>query len=175
MNATVRELSEKYKKPHVVDVRSGDTVRVHQKIREGNKERIQVFEGLVIKTSRKNSHTSSIKVRRIASGIGVEKTYLIHSPLVVKIEVTKRSKVRRNYLSYMRERTGKSARLSSVSFDQEAVNKIPEVEKPKSEEKPDAVETKEEPVEADKPEKEVERVAETDTKATETEEATPAK
>lgn len=131
MNATVRELSEKYKKSHVVDVRSGDTVRVHQKIREGSKERIQVFEGLVIKTSRKNSHTSSIKVRRIASGIGVEKTYLLHSPLVVKVEVTKRSKVRRNYLSYMRERTGKSARLSSVNFDQEAVNKIPEVEKPK--------------------------------------------
>lgn len=133
MNATVRELSEKYKKPHVVDVRSGDTVRVHQKIREGNKERIQVFEGLVIKTSRKNSHTSSIKVRRIASGIGVEKTYLLHSPLVVKIEVMKRSKVRRNYLSYMRDRTGKSARLSSVKFDQEAVNKIPEEEKPKEE------------------------------------------
>lgn len=128
MHPTVRAISDKYKKPHVVDVKSGDTVRVHQKIREGSKERIQVFEGLVIRASRKNSHTSSITVRRIASGIGVEKTYLIHSPLVTKIEVTKRSKVRRNYLTYMRARTGKSARLSSVDFDKESVNKVPEVD-----------------------------------------------
>lgn len=130
MHPVVRAVSEKYKKPHVVDVRSGDTVKVHQKIREGNKERIQVFEGLVIRTDRKGSQTSSLTVRRIASGIGVEKTYLVHSPLVTKIEVVKRSKVRRNYLTYMRARTGKSARLSSVDFDKEAVNKIPEVEKP---------------------------------------------
>lgn len=168
MNATVRELSEKYKKPHVVDVRSGDTVRVHQKIREGNKERIQVFEGLVIKTSRKNSHTSSIKVRRIASGIGVEKTYLLHSPLVVKVEVMKRSKVRRNYLSYMRERTGKSARLSSVNFDQEAVNKIPEVEKPKEE-------APTEEVKAEPKIEEVGKPAEDKAEAEDTKEEKPAK
>lgn len=174
MNATVRELSEKYKKPHVVDVRSGDTVRVHQKIREGNKERIQVFEGLVIKTSRKNSHTSSIKVRRIASGIGVEKTYLLHSPLVVKVEVMKRSKVRRNYLSYMRERTGKSARLSSVNFDQEAVNKIPEVEKPKEEAPAEEVKAEPKIEEAPKAE-EVEKPAEAKTEAEDTKEANPAK
>lgn len=128
MHPVVRAVSDKYKKPHVVDVRSGDTVRVHQKIREGNKERVQVFEGLVIRTDRKKSHTSSLTVRRIASGIGVEKTYLIHSPLVTKVEVVKRSKVRRNYLTYMRARTGKSARLSSIDFDKDAVNKIPEVE-----------------------------------------------
>lgn len=174
MNATVRELSEKYKKPHVVDVRSGDTVRVHQKIREGNKERIQVFEGLVIKTSRKNSHTSSIKVRRIASGIGVEKTYLLHSPLVVKVEVMKRSKVRRNYLSYMRERTGKSARLSSVNFDQEAVNKIPEVEKPKEEAPAEEVKAEPKIEEAPKAE-EVEKPAEAKTEAEDTKEVNPAK
>lgn len=143
--SVVNEIEQTYLKPHVVDVRSGDTVRVHQKIREGNKERVQVFEGLVIRVSRKGSHTATIAVRRIASGIGVEKTYLIHSPLVVKIEVTKRSKVRRNYLSYMRERTGKSARLASVDFDRSAVNTVPEVEKPKSEDKP-AEEAKEEKV-----------------------------
>ncbi len=131
--SVISAIENKYKKPHVVDVKSGDTIKVHQKIREGNKERIQVFEGLVIKTSRQNSHTSSITVRRIASGIGVEKTYLVHSPLITKIEVVKRSKVRRNYLSYMRSRTGKSARLASVDFDQEAVNKIPEA--PKAEDK----------------------------------------
>lgn len=126
MSSVVKAIEEKFKKHHVVDVKSGDTVKVHQKIREGNKERIQIFEGLVIRTDRKGSHTSSITVRRIASGVGVEKTYLLHSPLVVKIEVTKRSKVRRNYLTYMRARTGKSARLSSISFDRQSVNEVPD-------------------------------------------------
>jgi large subunit ribosomal protein L19 len=126
MQSYIAELEAKQKKHQVVDVRSGDTVRVHQKIREGNKERIQVFEGLVIRTSRKNSLNSTITVRRIASGIGVEKTYLVHSPLVVKLEVTKRSKVRRNYLTYMRDRSGKSARLSGMAFDKESVNAIEE-------------------------------------------------
>lgn len=131
MSSVVEKIEKKFAKKHVTDVRSGDTVRVHQKIREGSKERIQVFEGLVIKVSRKQSHTASITVRRVSGGVGVEKTYLLHSPLVTKVEVVKRSKVRRNYLSYMRERTGKSARLSSVDFDQEAVNKEPEAEDPK--------------------------------------------
>jgi large subunit ribosomal protein L19 len=124
MQSVIQKIEEKYKKSQVVDVRSGDTVKVHQKIREGNKERVQIFEGLVIRTDRKGSHTSSITVRRIASGVGVEKTYMLHSPLVLKIEVTKRTKVRRNYISYMRELTGKSARLSGVAFDRDAVNTV---------------------------------------------------
>lgn len=126
MDSIARKYSEQFKKDAVVDVKSGDTVRVHQKIREGNKERVQVFQGLVIRTDNKGSHTSRITVRRIASGIGVEKSFLLHSPLVVKVEVTKRSKVRRNYLTYMRERTGKAARLASVDFDRNAVNTLPE-------------------------------------------------
>jgi large subunit ribosomal protein L19 len=126
MASVINAIEEKFKKHHVVDVKSGDTVKVHQKIREGNKERIQIFEGLVIRTDRTGSHTGRITVRRIASGVGVEKTYLLHSPLVVKIEVTKRSKVRRNYLTYMRARTGKSARLSNVAFDRQAVNAVPD-------------------------------------------------
>lgn len=126
MQSAIQSLKDAQKKHQIVNVRSGDTVRVHQKIKEGNKERIQVFEGLVIRTDRKNSQTSSITVRRIASGIGVEKTYLMHSPLVVKVEVTKRSKVRRNYLSYMRDRRGKSARLTGLAFDKDAVNTIEE-------------------------------------------------
>lgn len=150
MSSVIKKIEEKYKKRHVVDVKSGDTVKVHQKIREGNKERVQVFEGLVIRTDRTGSHTSSITVRRIASGVGVEKTYLLHSPLVVKIEVTKRSKVRRNYLTYMRERTGKSARLTGVAFDREAVNVVPE--EPASAEEPaaEAPTTDENPVEEKK-------------------------
>lgn len=120
----VAKFNQQFKKSAVVDVKSGDTVKVHQKIREGNKERVQIFQGLVIRTDRKGSHTSRITVRRIASGIGVEKSFLLHSPLVLKIEVTKRSKVRRNYLTYMRERTGKAARLTGVDFDRNAVNTV---------------------------------------------------
>ncbi len=120
----IQKIEAKHKKKAVVDIRSGDTVRVHQKIREGGKERIQIFEGLVIRASRKNSLTSSFSVRRIASGIGVEKTFLIHSPNILKVEVIKRSRVRRNYLTYMRELTGKSTRLSGVEFDRDAVNAI---------------------------------------------------
>ena len=126
MQSVIQKIEEKFKKPQVVDVMPGDTVKVHQKIKEGSKERIQIFQGLVIRVDRKNTHTSRILVRRIASGIGVEKSFLLHSPLVEKIEVTKRSKVRRNYLTYMRDRTGKRARLTGVDFDKSAVNEIPE-------------------------------------------------
>ena len=121
----IQEISNSFKKSAVVDVRSGDTVKVHQKIREGTKERIQIFQGLVIRTDMKGSHTSRITVRRIASGIGVEKSFLLHSPLVTQVEVTKRSKVRRNYLTYMRNRTGKAARMTGVDFDKRAVNDLP--------------------------------------------------
>lgn len=124
MQSVIQKIEEKYKKGAVVDVKSGDTVKVHQKIREGSKERVQIFQGMVIRTDRKETHTSRITVRRIASGVGVEKSFLLHSPLVLKIEVTKRSKVRRNYLSYMRDRTGKSARLTGVVFDSRAVNTV---------------------------------------------------
>ena len=124
MQSVTDKINDKYKKKAVVDVRSGDTVKVHQKIREGNKERIQIFQGLVIRTDLKGSHTSRITVRRIASGVGVEKSFMLHSPLIVKVEVTKRSKVRRNYLSYMRQRTGKAARMTGVDFDSNAVNSV---------------------------------------------------
>jgi len=124
MQSLIQKVEAKHLKSQVVDVKTGDTVRVHQKIKEGNKERVQIFEGLVIRTSRKSSLTSSITVRRIASGVGVEKSFLLHGPNVLKIEVTKRSKVRRNYLTYMRKLTGKSARLSGVDFDKHAVNTI---------------------------------------------------
>lgn len=120
----IKKVNEDQKKSNVVDVRSGDTVRVHQKIKEGSKERIQIFEGVVIRTDRRNSHTSRITVRKIASGVGVEKGFLIHNPLVEKIEIVRRAKVRRNYLSYMRDLSGKGARLKNVNFDREAVNDI---------------------------------------------------
>ena len=124
--ALIQKVNDEQKKHAVVDARSGDTVRVHQKIKEGNKERIQVFEGVVIRTDNKKQHTSRITVRKIASGVGVEKSFLLHSPLVEKVEIVRRAKVRRNFLSYLRNRSGKSARLTAVGFDREAVNKLEE-------------------------------------------------
>ena len=110
-------------KKAVLDVRSGDTVRVSQKIKEGDKFRIQVFEGTVIRVDKKNSATARIVVRKVASGVGVEKSFLLHSPLVEKIEIVRRGKVR-----FLRERSGKSARLISKDFDRKAANTLPEVE-----------------------------------------------
>ena len=128
----IQKVNNEQKKHDVVDVRSGDTVRVHQKIKEGNKERVQVFEGVVIRTDNKKQHTSRITVRKVASGVGVEKSFLVHSPLVEKIEIVRRAKVRRNFLSYLRNRSGKGARLRAVSFDREAANTVAEA--PKAEE-----------------------------------------
>jgi len=123
----IQKVNNEQKKAQVVDVRSGDTVRVHQKIKEGNKERIQIFEGVVIRTDNKGQHTSRIMVRKIASGVGVEKSFLLHSPLVEKVEVVRRSKVRRNFLSFLRNRSGKGARLTAVQFDREGINAIRDV------------------------------------------------
>ena len=136
--ALIKKVNDEQKKAGVVDARSGDTVRVHQKIKEGAKERIQIFEGVVIRTDRKQSHTSRITVRKITSGVGVEKSFLLHSPLVEKIEVVRRAKVRRNFLSFLRNRSGKSARLTAKDFDREGINKVAEPvkeEASKSEEK----------------------------------------
>lgn len=122
--ALIQKVNDEQKKKQVVDVRSGDTVKVYQKIKEGAKERIQMFEGVVIRTDNKDQHTSRITVRKIASGVGVEKSFLLHSPLVEKVEVVRRSKVRRNFLSFLRQRSGKSARLTAVQFDREGINDV---------------------------------------------------
>ena len=120
----INKVNQAQKKQAVVDVRSGDTVRVYQKIKEGNKERIQMFEGVVIRTYNKQSHTSRITVRKIASGVGVEKSFLLHSPLIEKVEIVRRAKVRRKFLSFLRKRSGKSARLTAKNFDRAAVNDV---------------------------------------------------
>lgn len=123
----INKINQAQKKQAVVDARSGDTVRVYQKIKEGNKERIQMFEGVVIRTDNKKSHTSRITVRKIASGVGVEKSFLMHSPLIEKVEIVRRAKVRRKFLSFLRQRSGKSARLTAKNFDRAAVNDIHDV------------------------------------------------
>ena len=123
----LQTIEQQFKKPAVVAVETGDTVRVHQRIREGTRERTQIFEGLVIRVDRPQSLTGRITVRKVASGVGVEKGFMMHSPNVVKIEITKRAKVRRNYISYIRQLTGKSARLKPRPFDPKKINLPPEL------------------------------------------------
>jgi large subunit ribosomal protein L19 len=97
----------------IPDFKQGDNIKVHVRIKEGQKERIQIFEGLVI--AKKNAGTrENFVVRKISYGIGVERTFLINSPLILKIEVIRRNKVRRAKLYYMRDRKGKSARLKEI-------------------------------------------------------------
>lgn len=98
-------------KTDLPDIRSGDTVRVHQKIKEKDKERIQIFEGLVIARKHGKEAGATITVRKVVSGVGVEKILPLHSPVIEKIEIVKRSKVRRAKLYYLRTAKGKRARL----------------------------------------------------------------
>ncbi len=105
----VKMLSEQQLKQEIPQFSIGDTVRVHVLIKEGSRERIQVFEGIVI--ARKNGGISeTFTVRRVTYGVGVERTFLLHSPKVTKIEVTRKGKVRRSKLYYLRDRVGKAAK-----------------------------------------------------------------
>ena len=97
-------------KKNAPQLRAGDRVRVHQKIKEGSKERVQVFEGLVIKTKGGKGIGASFTIRRISLGVGIEKTYPLHLPSVVKVEKVKSAKVRRAKLFYVRGLVGKKAR-----------------------------------------------------------------
>jgi len=106
----VREVTSEYLKTDIPDFRAGDTVKVHVRLKEGGKERIQIFEGLVI--GRKHGGVSeTFSVRKISSGIGVERTFPLHSPTVAKIEVARRGRVRRAKLYYIRGLRGKAARI----------------------------------------------------------------
>ncbi len=102
-------------KPDLPDFGTGDTVRVHTKVVEGNRERIQVFEGVVIRRRAKGL-VSNFTVRKMASGVGVERTFPINSPRIDRVEVMRRGKVRRKNLYYLRGRTGKAARIKEKRF-----------------------------------------------------------
>jgi large subunit ribosomal protein L19 len=106
----LKSIEHEQMKNKIPELKIGNTVRVHVRIKEGNKERIQVFEGVVI--ARKNgSVRESFTVRRLSFGVGVERTFPIHSPKIDKIEVVKKGKVRRAKLFYLRERTGNAAKI----------------------------------------------------------------
>lgn len=105
----IKSIEHEQLKNRIPDLKVGDTVRVHQRIKEGNRERIQVFEGIIIK-KQGGSVNATFTVRRIAYGVGVEKTFLVHSPLVEKVEVVRVGKARRAKLYYLRDRVGKAAK-----------------------------------------------------------------
>lgn len=102
MSEIIRQLEKEQLKKNVADVRVGDSVKVHYKIREGNKDRVQIFQGLVIGTSAGKSLQGSFVVRKVVAGVGVERTFPLHSPWIVKIERTKTGKVRRAKLNFVR-------------------------------------------------------------------------
>lgn len=109
----INAIENEYKREDVVPFKIGDTVDVHIRIKEGNKERIQVFEGIVIK-KQGGGVNETFTVRKISYGVGVEKTFLIHSPLVEKVEVVRVGKARRAKLYYLRERTGKASKTKEM-------------------------------------------------------------
>lgn len=123
-------------KKKMEEIKPGHTVRVHQIIKEGDKERVQIFEGLVLKVGNGHGADKTITVRKVVEGIGVEKIFPIYSPLIKKIELKKESKVRRAKLYYMRKRFGKSARMREdfISSNEEFDKSVEELAAQKAKE-----------------------------------------
>lgn len=153
----IKSIEHEHLKEKIPVLKVGNTVRVHQRIKEGNRERIQVFEGIIIKRQG-GGLNATFTVRRIASGVGVEKTFLIHSPLVEKVELVRVGKARRAKLYYLRDRVGKAAKtkeqIGARIEDKEITVKATIEEEPVVEEKVEApveeattVETEATPVE----------------------------
>lgn len=111
LRKAIADIEAKYAKKDLPRMRAGDTVRVHSKIREGDKERIQVFEGVVLAYRKGTPGSSMFTVRKMSYGVGVERMYPVHSPRIEKIEVVSRGDVRRSRLYYLRALQGKAARL----------------------------------------------------------------
>lgn len=113
MNEIIRSIEAEQLRTDVAEFAVGDTVKVYGKIKEGNRERIQVFEGIVLKRQG-GSNRETFTVRKMSNGVGVEKTWPVHSPNVEKIEVIRRGKVRRAKLNYLRDRVGKRAKVKEL-------------------------------------------------------------
>ena len=113
MNEIIKNIEAAQLKDSVAEFNVGDTVRVHAKIKEGNRERVQVFEGVVLKRQGGSSR-ETFTVRKNSNGVGVEKTWPLHSPTIEKIEVVRLGKVRRAKLNYLRQRVGKAAKVKEL-------------------------------------------------------------
>lgn len=137
----IKSIEHEHLKEKIPVLKVGNTVRVHQRIKEGNRERIQVFEGIIIK-KQGGGLNATFTVRRIASGVGVEKTFLIHSPLVEKVELVRVGRARRAKLYYLRDRVGKAAKtkeqIGARIEDKEITVKATIEEEPVVEEKVEA-------------------------------------
>ncbi len=113
MSEIIKEIEKEQMKQEVPSFNVGDTVRVYAKIKEGEKERIQVYEGVVLKMQN-GSNRTTFTVRKISNGVGVEKTWPLHSPNVEKVEIVRKGKVRRAKLNYLRDRVGKKAKVKEI-------------------------------------------------------------
>ena len=113
MNDIIKEIEAEQMKAEVPEFSVGDTVRVYGKIKEGNRERVQVFEGVVLK-KQGGSNRATFTVRKTSNGIGVEKTWPLHSPNVERVELVRKGKVRRAKLNYLRDRVGKKAKVKEL-------------------------------------------------------------
>ena len=141
----IKSIEHEQMKNKIPALKVGDTIRVHQRIKEGNRERIQVFEGIIIK-KQGGGVNATFTVRRVAYGVGVEKTFLVHSPMIEKVEVVRVGKARRAKLYYLRDRVGKAAKtkedIGARIENKEIVIKEDMVEAPVAEEvATEAVET----------------------------------
>ncbi len=130
MSKLLIEFNKSKIKKDVSDVKPGDTVKIGQKIKEKDKDRIQIFEGVVIARKHGKGINATIKVRKIVGGVGVERTFPIHSPSIDKIEIVSRAKTRRAKLYYLREAKGKKSRLKNEAFRQAVAEEVvPQEEK----------------------------------------------
>ena len=129
----IDKFNKKHTKDDLPEIRPGYTIRVHQKIKEGDKQRIQIFEGLVIARKHGKGINSTITVRKISQGVGVERIFPVHAPFIEKIEVVRKHKVRRAKLYYIRDKSAKEARLKEIK--EKPVKKETTPVKPKEEKK----------------------------------------
>ena len=120
---TLQEVEKEYLRTDLPDFRAGDTVRLHVKVAEGDKERIQIFQGVVIRR-RGSGVRASFAVRKVSAGVGVERVFPLHSPVIGKIEVVRRGRVRRAKLYYLRGLRGKAARIEERREDRPAKKKV---------------------------------------------------
>ncbi len=161
MSTKTETFNQSQLKKDIPDIRPGDTVRIYQKTEEKGKEKSQIFEGLVIARKHGKGVSSTITVRRVISGIGVEKIFPVHSPVIEKIEIIKRSRVKRAKLYFLRKAKGKRGKLKKKELSeaivweepkQEAKEETPKEEASSQESTPEETESKEEPKQEEKKE-----------------------
>jgi large subunit ribosomal protein L19 len=153
MNEKVAQFNKSLAKNNLPPLRVGDIVRVHKRIVEGNKERVQVFKGLVIAVKGKQSSSPTITVRRESGGTGVEATFPIHMPSIEKIDLLRHSKVRRSKLYYMRNRSGKAAKMKVKDLSETEEKMIKQLKEQQKKDKPEEQKKEDKPKEVKKEEK----------------------